>query len=382
MTSSVTRRQVLAVTAGALFATKSVAFAGPETVQLTDRLGTLFNQDSLKYLEGLERQFMLRIGIALQMFKESVDRLFIANHARRFFWRDLDLPERPKLPHSLPTLSWPRGYELPIIDVATLSKQLQALTQSKQEPLLCREKHNLQQLEQLLHLQPSETALIELALASSTVVGFPRPAQDNEAHAYALREVLLGLNWSDLAERDRLFAVLLNVSLECTESLFADPSTLLALNLVDNALWEQGYGAYFHAKATDTLLKIFESQHLTQDALIVGLQEWQCDRILASDYDVPDVMLYEGDYFPKLVADAYVANRRSQRLTSNQLAAFVEWQTGLPVVPRTVEPLNRKLELETVCHTLVQTVLDSRRANLKATPESLIQALYSTEKLV
>jgi hypothetical protein len=96
---------------------------------------------------------------------------------------------------------------------------------------------------------------------------------------------------------------------------------------------------------------------------------------LMPDSDVSDGMLCE--YMPPLVADTYVAARQSRCLTAEQLAALVQWQTGVAVTAESVQPLALALEFETVCGVLSQAVLDCRRADAVVKPLTLLTALYA-----
>jgi len=356
----------------------SQAFATLETAFHTDFLSRLPSRHNLIYRQFLERQFMLCIGTALATLPESVDRLWIAHLLRRYFWRDLRLDARPDLPTELPRFLWPRGYELPPVDVVALSEQIEALWEQKYfgEPdPPCIAERKLFLLETLLHLQPAETALIELAYAASPD-GWPQSESDTfEPDQHALHAVLMCLNWRDLAERDHVFSVLLDVSPQDAAALFANPATVLALHLIDNTDWHRGNGAFAYAVAAEKLFAVLETQYLTHAALLADLQSLPFDRCLLPDSDVTEGMLYE--CMPPLVADAYIAARQSRHLTAAQLAALVHWQTAMTVTAESVQPLASQLEFETVCRVLAQAALDCRRADAVVKPLTLLKALYA-----
>ncbi|MGF6213422.1 hypothetical protein [Comamonas sp. 4034] len=353
--------------------TVSQAFATLETAFHTDFLSRLPSRHNLMYRQFLERQFMLRIGTSLAALPESVDRLWIAHLLRRYLRRDLGLDTCPDLPTELPRFLWPRGYELPRVDVVALSEQIEALWEPAPDPP-CIAERNLFKLETLLHLRPAETALIELAYAASPD-GWPQSDSDTfEPDQNALHAVLMCLNWRDLAERDHVFSVLLGVSPQDAAALLANPATLLALHLIDNTDWHRGNGAFAYAVATEKLFAVLETQYLTHAAMLADLQSLPFDRCLDPD-DMPEGMLYE--YMPPLVADAYIAARQSRHLTVEQLAALVHWQTGMTVTAESVQALASQLDFETVCRALAQAVLDCRRADAVVKPLTLLKALYA-----
>lgn len=352
----------------------SHAFTVLEEAFHTDFMGRPPSRHNLMYRQFLERQFMLRIGSALATLPESVDRLWIAHLLRRYFWRDLDLDARPDLPTELPRFLWPRGYELPTVDVTALSTQIADLWEPVPDPL-CIAERKLLLLEMLLHLRPAETALIELAYAASPD-GWPQSeAEAFEPDQHALHAVLMCLNWRDVAERDHVFSVLLGVSPEDAAALFDNPATVLALHLVDNESWHRGNCAFAYATATEKLFAILETQYLTHAALVADLQSLPFDRFLLADSDVTEGMLYE--YMPPLVAEVYIAARQSRHLSAPQLAALVHWQTGLAVTAESVQALASRLDFETVCRVLAQAVLDCRRADAVVKPLTLLRALYA-----
>lgn len=352
----------------------SQAFATLETAFHTDFLSKLPSRHNLMYRQFLERQFMLRVGTSLTTLPESVDRLWIGHLLRRYFWRDLGLHTRPDLPTELPRFLWPRGYELPPVDAVALSEQIEALWEPAPDPP-CIAERNLFKLETLLHLQPTETALIELAYAAS-LDGWPQSESDTfEPDQHALHAILMCLNWRDEAERDHVFSVLLGVSPQDAAALFANPATVLALHLIDNADWHRGNGAFAYAVATEKLFAVLETQYLTHAALLADLQSLPFDRCLLPDSDVSEGMLYE--YMPPFVADAYIAARQSRHLTAPQLAALVHWQTGMAVTAESVQPLASQLDFETACRVLAQAVLDCRRADAVVKPLTLLKALYA-----
>lgn len=348
----------------------SQAFATLETAFHTDFLTRLPSHHNLMYRQFLERQFMLRIGSALASLPEPVDRLWIAHLLRRYFWRDFGLSSRPDIPTLLPRFLWPRGYELPTVDLAALSAQIADLWEPVPDPV-CIAERKLLLLETLLHLRPAETALIELAYAASTH-GWPRSeAEAYEPDQHALDAVSMCLNWRDVAERDHVFSVVLGVSPQDAAALFDNPSTVLALHLIDNENWHRGN----YATATDKLFAVLETQYLTHSALLTDLQSLPFHRCLLPDSDVPEGMLYE--YMPPLVAEAYIAARQSRHLTAPQLAALVHWQTGMAMSTESVQPLASKLDFETVCRLLAQAVLDCRKADAVVKPLTLLKALYA-----
>lgn len=321
---------------------------------------------------------MLRIGTSLVTLPESVDRLWTAHLLRRYFWRDLGLAACPDLPTELPRFLWPRGYELPPVDVVALSEQIESLWEQKYfgEPdPPCIAERKLFLLEMLLHFRPAETSLIELAYAASPD-GWPQSESEAfEPDQHALHAVLMCLNWRDVAERDQVFSVVLGVSPEDAAALFDNPATVLALHLIDNADWHRGNGAFAYAVATEKLFAVLEMQYLTHAALLADLQSLPFDRCLLPDSEVSEGMLYE--YMPPLVADAYIAARQSRHLTAEQLAALVHWQTGMAVTAESVLPLASQLDFETACRVLARTVLDCRRADAVVKPLTLLKALYA-----
>jgi hypothetical protein len=354
--------------------TVSQAFATLETAFHTDFLSRLTSRHNLMYRQVLGRQFMLRIGMALAALPESVDPLWIAHLLRRYFWRELGLATRPDLPTELPRFLWPRDFELPPVDVVALSAQIAALWELVPDPL-CISERKLLLLKTLLHLRPSETALIELAYAASPD-GWPQSQSDAyEADQHALHAVLVSLNWRDMAERNHVFSLLLGVSHQDAAAFFDNPAMVLALHLIDNTSWHRGNGAFAYATATEKLFVVLETQYLTHAALLADLQSLPFDRCLMPDSDVSDGMFYE--YMPPLVADAYVAARQSRCLIAEQLAALVHWQTGIAVTAESVQPLAMALEFETVCGALAQAVLDCRRADAVVKPLTLLTALYA-----
>ena len=352
----------------------SQAFETLETAFHTDFLTRLPSHHNLLYRQFLERQFMLRIGAALASLSESVDRWWIAHLLRRYFWRDLGLAARPDLPTELPRFLWPRGYDLPSVDVATMSAQIAALWEPVPDPL-CIAERKLLLLETLLHLRPAETVLIELAYAASPD-GWPQSESEAfEPDQHALHAVLMCLNWRDVVESDHVFSVLLGVSLQDAAALLDNPATVLAMHLVDNESWHRGNGAFAYATATEKLFAVLEAQYLTHAALLADLQSLPFDRCLLADSDVTEGMLFE--YMPPLVAEAYIAARRSRHLSAPQLAALVHWQTGMAVTTESVLPLASQLDFETVCRELAQAVLDCRKADAVVKPLRLLKALYA-----
>ena len=274
----------------------SQAFATLETAFHTDFLNRLPSRHNLMYRQFLERQFMLRIGTALVTLPESVDQLWIAHLIQRYFWHELDFPVRPKLPTELPRFLWSKSFRLPEIDLVSLSQKIETLRQQKFDGMpdpLCIAERKLFQLEMLLHLQPTEIALIELAYASSPD-GWPQSESEAfEPDRHALHALLMCLNWCDVAERDHIFSILLNVSTFDVAVLFTNPSTLLALHLIDSSYWHQGNGAFAYATATEKLFMVLETQYLTNVAMLADLQSPPFDAALAEDSDVPDVLLHE-----------------------------------------------------------------------------------------
>jgi hypothetical protein len=354
--------------------TVSQAFATLETAFHTDFLNRLPSRHNLMYRQFLERQFMLRVGTSLATLPESVDRLWIAHQLRRYFWRDLGLVTRPDLPTELPPFLWPRDYQLAPIDPVALSAQIAALWEPVPDPL-CISERRLLLLQTLLHLRPSETALIELAYAASPD-GWPQSESDAfEDDQHALHAVLMSMSWRDVAARDHVISVLLSVSPQDAAALFAEPATVLALHLIDNTSWHQGDCAFAYATATEKLFAVLETHYLTHAALLADLTSQPFDRCLLPNSDVSDGMLYE--YMRPLVADAYVTARQSRCLTTDQLAALVHWQTGMTVTAESVQPLAMALEFETVCGALTQAVLDCRRADAVVKPLTLLTALYA-----
>jgi hypothetical protein len=375
MNLTFTRRQMLLATACTLL-THNVVLAAPDTSTSPHESRTPPSTDSQRYRQWLQRDFLLRIGVAMPAFQMSEDRLWIAHVLRRLFWHDLGLSERPDLPITMPRFFWPSGYELPSFDVTGLSKQLAALRQPRPEPW-CVVEHNIHQLTALLHLRPSETALIELAYASSVTRHPVSHAPDQEISDPALHNLLMCLNWHDKTERNRVFAILLDVSVRDVAPLLEEPSTLLALGLIDNASWQQGNGAFAYAEATNKLLAMLETRCMSRDALLTALQDAPYDRILVANSDVPDGMLYEPGCLPKQIADAYVAARQSRCLTTDQLTALVGWQAGFSIATEAAHALDQKLRFEAVRQTLADAVLARRRVNARVTPQTLIHALCS-----
>jgi hypothetical protein len=354
--------------------TVSQAFATLETAFHTDFLNRLPSRHNLMCRQFLERQFMLRIGMALATLPESFDRLWIAHLLRRYFWRDLGLATSPDLPTELPRFLWPRDFELPPVDVVALSAQIGALWEPVPDPP-CIAERKLLLLETLLHLQPAETALVELAYAASPD-GWPQSQSDAyEADQHALHAVLMSLNWRDAAERNHTFSMLLGVSPEDVAEMFGNPATLLALHLIDNTGWHRGNNAFAYATATEKLFAVLEAQHLTHAAVLADLSSLPFDRCLMPDSDVSDGMLYE--YMPPLVADAYIAARQCRHLTADQLATLVHWQTGMTVTAESVQPLAMALDFVSVYRALAQAVLDCRRADAVVKPLTLLTALYA-----
>jgi hypothetical protein len=373
MNPTFTRRQMLLATACTLLTHKAV-LAASETSASPHESRTPPSHDSRRYKQWLQRDFLFRIGVALPAFQMSEDRLWIAYVLRRLFWRDLGLAERPDLPITMPRFFWPRGYELPSFDVTGLSQQLAALRQPQPEPW-CGVEHNIHQLTALLHLRPSETALLELAHASSVTWKPVSNAPDQEISDPALYNLLMCLNWHDKAERNLVFSLLLDVPAQDVTPLLEEPNTLLALGLIDNASWQQGNGAFAYAEATDKLLAMLEKRCVSRDALLTALKAPLQDRILAADSDVPDGMLYEPGYLPRQLAEAYIAARRSRCLTTDQLTALVCWQTGFNIATEAVQALDQKLRFEAVRQTLADAVLARRKVNARVTPQTLIHAL-------
>lgn len=239
--------------------------------------------------------------------------------------------------------------------------------------LLCISERKHLLLETLLRLRQAETALIELAYAASPG-GWPQSESEAfKPDQYVLHAVFMSLNWSDVAERDRLFSVLLGVSLQGAVALFDNPAMILALYLVDNESWYQGNGAF--AYATAKLFAVLETQYLTHAALLADLQSLTFDRCLLPDSDVSEGMQYK--YMPSLVAEAYIAACQTRQLTAPELAAAIHWQTGTTVTTERVQALASQLDFETVCRVLAQAVLDCRNADAVVKPQILLKALYA-----
>jgi hypothetical protein len=344
------------------------------TAPITDVLTRQPSHHNLLYRLFLERQFMLRIGAALATLPESVDRLWIAHLLRRYFWRDLGLDARPDLPTELPRVLWPYGYQLPSVDMVALSARIAGLCEQVPDPL-CISERKLLLLETLLHLRPAETALIKLAYAASPEGWLQSKPEAIESDQHALHAVLMCLNWSDEAERNHRFSVLLGMSLADTEALFDNLATVLALHLLDNSNWHSGNGAFAYAAATEKLFVILETQYLTHEALLADLVVQPFDWPAFPDPDITDVGYYEE--LPPEVAAVCVASNASLPLTAPQLVSAIWWQTCMRLPLEAVQPLDRRLELEAVSKAVSSAVVASRRANRMPADFDILKAIYT-----
>lgn len=349
------------------------AFAVLERAFHTDLLSRLPSRRNLEYRAWLERQFMRRIGVALPTLPDTRQWTWTAHLMRRFFWRDLGLQSRPELPTELPIFLWQPDYELPPVDMAAMADSLATIEQTEPAPL-CIAERRIALLTELLRLSPAETALLQLAYAACSW-GLPTSAENYAADQHSLQAVLNCLHWSDLVERNRVFATLLAVSVEEVAALFDAPVTVVALHLIDNDWWHKGRNALAFATATDKLLALLETQYQTHAALLADLQMAPPDIGVAFDSDYPADLLYEE--LPLSVADAYMAARRGHALNAAQLGALLWWQTGLDLAVEVMQPLAHKLGFETVVRLLIRATLNCRTAGDSVTELRLLQALYA-----
>ena len=301
------------------------AFAVLEGAFHTDFLSRLPSRHNLEYRAWLERRFMLRIGVSLPTLPDTRYRTWVAHLMQRYFWRDLGLQSCPELPTELPMFLWRSDYELPPVDVVAMSGSLATTAQTLTAPL-CIAERRLALLTELLHLRPAESALLQLAYAACHW-GLPTSSENYAADQHSLQAVLNCLHWRDLAERNRVFAMLLAVTVEGAAALFDAPVSVVALHLIDNESWHKGRNPLKFATATDKLLVLMEAQYQTHAALLADLQMASPDIGAAFDSDYPADLLYEE--LPLSVADAYMAARRGHALNAAQLVALVWWQTGL-----------------------------------------------------
>jgi hypothetical protein len=311
--------------------------------------------------------------VALPTLLDTRQRTWIAHLMRRYFWRELGLQSRPELPTEVPMFLWRPDYELPPVDVHALAGSLATIEQTEPAPL-CIAERRIALLTELQHLSPTEFALLELAYAASHV-GWPSSSEHYATDQHALQAVLMCLHWSDLADRNRLFATVLEVSVNDAATLFDAPVSLVVLQLIDADWWHKGGSVLGHATATDKLLALLETPYQTHAALLADLQVVSPDRGLASDSDYPADLLYEE--LPHSVADAYMAARRGHALNAPQLVAVVGWQTGLELAAEVVQPLADKLDFETVLRVLIRATLNCRTSGEPATELRLLQALYA-----
>lgn len=349
------------------------AFAVLEHAFRTDLLSPYPSRHNLEYRAWLERVFMRRIGMALPTLPYTRQRTWMAHLMRRYFWCDLGLQSRPELPTELPMFLWRSDYEMPSVDVAAMADRLATTEQTEPAPL-CIAERRMALLTELLHLSPAEAALLQLAYAACPW-GWPSSSEHYAADQHALQAVLNCLNWRDLVERNRVFAMLLAVTVEEAAALFNAPVSVVALHLIDNDWWHKGRNALAFATATDKLLALLETQYQTHAALLADLQMASPDLGVAFDSDYPADLLYEE--LPQSVADAYMAARRGHALNAAQLVALVCWQTGLELAAEVVQPLADKLGFETVVRMLIRATLNCRTSGHPVTDLRLLQALYA-----
>lgn len=331
------------------------------------------SRHNLEYRAWLERMFMRRIGMALPTLPDTRQRTWTAHLMLRFFWRDLGLRSRPELLTELPMFLWRPDYALPPVDVDAIADSLATIEQTEPAPL-CIAERRMALLIELLHLSPADSALLQLAYAACHW-GLPTSSEPYAADQHALQAVLNCLHWRDLAERNRVFAMLLAVSVEEAAALFDAPITVVALQLIDNDWWHKSRNALAFATATDKLVALLEAQYQTHAALLADLQMASPDIGMAFDSDYPADLLYEE--LPLSVANAYMAARRGHALNAAQLLALVWWQTQLELAAEVVQPLADKLDFETVVRVLIRATLNCRTSGGSLTKLRLLQALYA-----
>lgn len=349
------------------------AFAVLEHAFGTDCITQLPSRHNLVYRGWLERRFLLRIGMALPTLPDTRQRTWIAHLMRRYFWRELGLLSRPKLPTKVPMFLWRPDYELTPVDVHALAGSLATIEQTEPAPL-CIAERRMELLAELLHLSPAESAVLELVYAASHV-GWPSSSEHYAADKYALQAVLMCLHWSDVADRNPVFAMVLAASVDDAATLFVAPVSLVTLQLIDADWWHKGGSVLGHVTATEKLQALLETPYQTHAALLADLQTALPDHGLAADSDYPADLLYEE--LPQSVADAYMAARRGHALNALQLVAVVWWQTGLELAAEVVQPLADKLDFETVLRVLIRATLNCRTSGEPVTELKLLKALYA-----
>ena len=329
--------------------------------------------ENLKFQASVERRAMHRLGAQLADIvctPDGEDLQHCAHTVRRYFWKELGLPQPPELLTDVPRFLLKPDHTLKHrIDAQELANTV-AQVAMPEAPVLCIVASKLALLQKLLNLSDTAIKYLALAYANCSIHSLTKDESSS------LKVALSHIGVEDDAHRNRAVAALLNAPLADVHALFAAPSILVSLRFVDAAAFNKRRTLRDAFVLTDEFVTLLETPYRSHQALLAGILESEQDFDLLDDGVTPIGYLYE--CLPNDVAQAFECAVLSRPLNSFHISTLVSWYTaGFRMLPSFYSPLAGHITVEALRDTIKRVALECAQAKKRLTTHALVKALYA-----
>lgn len=230
-------------------------------------------------------------------------------------------------------------------------------------------------LTERLDLEAAETELIRLAVAiCQSNTDFDPEHSAGTSPGAVLRRALAAMNWTTEAERNRLLALLLNVSDNQISDLFEPPWNLPAMHLLDVTSWQTASGIDSYASVTDEFLAMLDNAYRSDEALLADLAVTPFDALLSMASTESADEYYA--WLPSGVLDCYGVGQQERALGAVQLASALRWWCGVDLPAATYKPLAGRLQFEQVRTVIAREFIAVRQTGRRPTTRDVVAAMY------
>ena len=284
-----------------------------------------------------------------------------ARHIRNFFAPELGIASVRIYSFDVPQFLLPVDCPVALIDPVLFAAQMQAVVPPEFGGE-CSVLRNLDGLTELLHLTRVERKLLLWSYCA-------------EAQHPAVLKGVLGCvpceNWADAIEA---LSILLEEPAIAVAICLASPFRLRALRLVLTDTLRVPSSLAQCLQASETLVEVLETVHLSKTALLADLQGPRSHWTLQPESDVADGLLVA--WFDLPVADVFAAALNERRLTAPQIAVAITWLTGWQIPAEQYQPLAEHLTFDLIELTVQRCFVDHGQRHRSVTVLALMQALY------
>jgi hypothetical protein len=348
------------------------AFATIREAACFDSHSPVPHPENLKFQASVERHAIHRLGTKLAEIvgkSDGEDSQYSAHTVRRYFWKDLGLPQPPELATNVPRFLLKPDHKIePRTDTQELADKLAHVALSE-TPVLCIVASKLALLQKLLNLSDTAIKYLTLAYANCSIHSLTKDESSS------LKIALSHIGVADNMHRNRAVAVLLDTPLAAVEAMFAAPSALVALRFVDAASFNRRRTLRDAFALTDEFVTLLETPFRSHEALLAGILEPEQDFDLLDD-GTPIGYLYE--ILPKDIAEAYECAVLGRPLNFMHIHDLVSWYTaGYRMLPSFYSPLAGRITVESVRDAIKRAALKCAQANKPLNAHALVKALYA-----